>query len=123
MSLAQTVINGVKTAIQVAGDLLQEFTVQTYTRKLNTATNVVDVTSSTTVYIGVYDDTETSTDGKSVSKDETKVFLFKRDSDDLSLVETNSEIYDASGTKMNIVSKKPIFAGTTIVVQELMVSE
>ncbi len=123
MSLAQTVISGVKTAIQVAGDLLQEFTVQTYTRKLNTTTNVVDVTSSSTVYVGVYDDAETSTNGKSISKDESKVFLFKRDGDDLSQIETNSEIYDATGTKMNITSKKPVFAGTTIVIQKLTVSE
>ena len=122
MSLAQTVINGVKTAVRAAGDLLQEFTVQTYTTTIDTTTNVVTKTTSSTVFIGVYDDAETDTDGKSVSVDGSKIFLFKRDADDLSTIRTNSEIYDASGEKMNITSKKPIFAGTTIVALELRVS-
>ena len=122
MSLAQTVISGVKTAIQAAGDLLQEFTVQTSIRAIDTATNVVTTTTSSTVFIGVYDDTETDTDGKSVSVGGSKIFLFKRDGDDLSVISANSEIYDASGEKMNIISKKPIFAGTTVVALELKVS-
>jgi len=124
MSLAQTVIEAVKTAINVSDDLMLNFSVSTSTSSLDTATNTVTKLTSENTFVGVYDDFEIgNVTGSTAVKDSTKVFLFKRDEDDLSQVTPNSEISDGLGKVFNVLKVKPIYAGSTAVAVELMRSE